>query len=370
MISPGSALHQDISSRTGVLLINLGTPDAPTPEALRPYLKQFLSNPRVIELPQWLWWPILNGIILNTRPKKSAEKYAQVWMPEGSPLKVHTARQTRLLQDFLGKRLHSALVVQYAMNIGNPSVAEMLECFREQGCDRLLVLPLYPQYAASSTASAFDEIFAQLAKLRNIPAVRTVKHYHDHPGYIAALANNVRDHWARAGRPDKLVMSFHGIPRASVDKGDPYQDECRKTGLLLAEALELDANQYQLCFQSRFGRAEWLRPYTADTLEQLGRQGTRRIDVVCPGFVSDCLETLEEIAMEGKNIFIQAGGHEFHYIPCLNERDDWIHALGDITLANLQGWMGPGFEEKGSDKDGEVIGLSQGEASPTDKNAD
>ncbi|ODT78954.1 MAG: ferrochelatase [Nitrosomonadales bacterium SCN 54-20] len=370
MISPESAPHPDVSSQIGVLLINLGTPDAPTPEALRPYLKQFLSNPRVIELPQWLWWPILNGIILNTRPKKSAEKYAQVWMPEGSPLKVHTARQTRLLQDFLAKRLHSAPVVQYAMSIGSPSVAEMLERFRKQGCDRLLVLPLYPQYAASSTASAFDEIFAQLAKLRNIPAVRTVKHYHDHPGYIAALANNVGDYWARAGRPDKLVMSFHGIPRSSVDKGDPYQDECRKTGLLLAEALELDVNQYQLCFQSRFGRAEWLRPYTADTLEQLGRQGTRRIDVVCPGFVADCLETLEEIAMEGKNIFIEAGGHQFHYIPCLNERDDWIHALGDITLANLQGWMSPGFEDKGSGKDEEVIALSQAEASPTGKNVD
>jgi ferrochelatase len=373
LISPEPASPQGASSQTGVLLINLGTPEAPTPEALRPYLKQFLSNPRVIELPRWLWWPILNGIILNTRPKKSAEKYAQVWMPEGSPLKVHTARQTRLLQEFLAKRLHPAAapVVQYAMSIGSPSAVEMLERFREQGCDQLLVLPLYPQYAASSTASAFDEVFAQLAKLRNIPAVRTVKHYHDHPGYIAALANNVRDHWAKAGRPDKLVMSFHGIPRSSVDKGDPYQDECRKTGLLLAEALELDVSQYQICFQSRFGRAEWLKPYTADTLEQLGRQGTRRIDVVCPGFVSDCLETLEEIAMEGKAIFIQAGGHQFHYIPCLNERDDWIHALGDITLANLQGWAGLGFaDKKGSGKDEEVITLSQGGASAPDKNVD
>ena len=371
MTSPEPASHQDAPSQTGVLLINLGTPDAPTPEALRPYLKQFLSNPRVIELPRWLWWPILNGIILNTRPKKSAEKYAQVWMPEGSPLKVYTARQTRLLQDFLAKRLHPAPVVQYAMSIGSPSVAEMLERFREQGCVRLLVLPLYPQYAASSTASAFDEVFAQLAKLRNIPAVRTVKHYYDDPGYIAALANNVRDHWARAGRPDKLVISFHGIPRSSVDKGDPYQDECRKTGLLLAEALELDANQYQLCFQSRFGRAEWLRPYTADTLEQLGRQGTRRIDVVCPGFVSDCLETLEEIAMEGKTIFIQAGGHEFHYIPCLNERNDWIHALGGITLENLQGWTSPDFADQiDSGKDEEAVALSQGQTCAIAKSVD
>ena len=340
MISPEPAYRHGNPTQTGILLVNLGTPDAPTAQALRPYLKQFLSNPRVVEIPQWAWWPILNGVILNTRPKKSAEKYAQIWMPEGSPLKVHTARQTRLLRDILEKRTKPVPMVEYAMSIGNPSIAEVLGQMKQHGCERILVLPLYPQYAASSTASAFDEVFAQLKTMRNTPAIRTVKHYHDHPGYIAALAQNVRDYWMTSGKPDKLVMSFHGVPRFTLDKGDPYHCECQKTGRLLAEMLELDAAEYQICFQSRFGRAEWLSPYTALTLEQLGKQNTRRVDVVCPGFVSDCLETLEEIAMEGKAIFIQAGGHEFHYIPCLNERDDWINALADIALTNLHGWLG------------------------------
>ncbi|SFN81905.1 ferrochelatase [Nitrosospira briensis] len=351
MISPEPAYQHGAPSQTGILLVNLGTPDAPTAQALRPYLKQFLSNPRVVEIPRWAWWPILNGIILNTRPKKSAEKYAQIWMPEGSPLKVHTIRQTQLLRDVLAERVQPAPILEYAMSIGNPSIAEVMRGMKEHGCDHILVLPLYPQYASSSTASAFDEVFAQLGKMRNVPAIRTVKHYHDHPGYITALAQNITDYWAKTGRPDKLVMSFHGVPRITLDQGDPYHCECQKTGRLLAEALELNAGEYQICFQSRFGRAEWLSPYTAVTLEQLGKEKTRRIDVVCPGFVSDCLETLEEIAMEGKAIFTQAGGQEFHYIPCLNERDDWIQALADIALANLQGWMGVGHSgEKSSEE--------------------
>lgn len=340
LTSPELACQHGTPTQTGILLVNLGTPDAPTAQALRPYLKQFLSNPRVVEIPQWAWWLILNGVILNTRPKKSAEKYAQIWMTEGSPLKVHTVRQTRLLRDLLEERTQPAPMVEYAMSVGNPSIAEVLGRMRQYGCERILLLPLYPQYAASSTASAFDEVFAQLRKMRNTPAIRTVKHYHDHPGYIAALAQNVRDYWMKNDKPDKLVMSFHGVPRFTLEKGDPYHCECQKTGRLLAEMLELHAGEYQICFQSRFGRAEWLTPYTSVTLEELGKQNTRRIDVVCPGFVSDCLETLEEIAMEGKAIFIQAGGHEFHYIPCLNEREDWIKALADIALTNLQGWLG------------------------------
>ncbi len=339
MITPEPAYQHGTLGQTGILLINLGTPDAPTPQALRPYLKQFLSNPRVIEIPQWIWWPILNVIILNTRPKKSAEKYAQIWMPEGSPLQVYTARQTSLLRIKLAERIQAVPLIKYAMSIGNPSIGAMLQEMKEQGCERILIFPLYPQYAASSTASAFDEVFAQLGRMRNVPALRTIKHYHDHPAYIAALAQNVLDHWMNAGRPGKLVMSFHGIPRSSLDKGDPYHCECQKTGRLLAEALELDANQYQICFQSRFGRAEWLRPYTAATLEQLGKERIGRVDVICPGFVSDCLETLEEIAIEGKAIFMQAGGGEFNYIPCLNERDDWLEALADIAIENLQGWL-------------------------------
>lgn len=326
-------------NRTGVLLVNLGTPDAPTAQALRPYLKEFLSNPRVIEVPRVIWWPILHGFILPFRPKASAEKYAKIWMPEGSPLKVHTERQTKLLREALQARLNNPPMVEYAMNIGKPSVATILNNMREQGCERILVIPLFPQYAASSTAAAMDNVFTALSRMRNQPAIRSVKQYHDVPAYIAALTHNVRDYWDTHGRPDKLIISFHGTPRSSLDKGDPYHCACQKTGRLLAETLALDANQYVVCFQSRFGKAKWLTPYTAVTLEQLGKSQTQRVDVICPGFVSDCLETLEEIAIEGRNTFIQAGGKEFHYIPCLNERNDWIQALADITCTHLQGWL-------------------------------
>ncbi|MDP1934274.1 MAG: ferrochelatase [Nitrosomonas sp.] len=325
--------------RTGVLLINLGTPDAPTAQALRPYLKEFLSNPRVIEIPRLIWWPILHGFILPFRPKASAEKYAKIWMPEGSPLKVHTERQTTLLREALQTRLQNPPIVEYAMNIGKPSVATVMAKMQAQGCERILVIPLFPQYAASSTAAAMDNVFSVLNRMRNLPSIRTVKQYHDHPGYIAALAQNVRDYWDAHGRPDKLIISFHGTPRASLDKGDPYHCACQKTGRLLAEALALESSQYSVCFQSRFGRAKWLTPYTAATLEQLGKEQTQRVDVICPGFVSDCLETLEEIAIEAKNTFTQSGGKEFHYIPCLNERSDWIQALADITCTHLQGWL-------------------------------
>jgi ferrochelatase len=342
---PEPAYQHGTLAKTGILLINLGTPEAPTGAALRPYLKEFLSDPRVVEIPRAIWWLILNGIILNTRPKKSAEKYAQIWTTEGSPLKVHTERQAKLLKGTLGERIKSPVVVEYAMRYGNPSVASVLGKLKEQGCDRILVLPLYPQYAASSSGTAFDAVFQSLTSMRNMPAVRTVKHYHDHPGYIAAMAQNVRDYWQQNGRPDKLVMSFHGVPKFSLDKGDPYHCECQKTGRLLAEALGLSAQQYQITFQSRFGRAEWLQPYTAATLEALGKAGTGRVDVVCPGFVADCLETLEEIAMEVKAGFLNAGGKEFHYIPALNERSDWIAALTDIALEHLQGWVSPEWDQ-------------------------
>ncbi|MEK7779850.1 MAG: ferrochelatase [Pseudomonadota bacterium] len=329
--------HGD-ASQIGILLINLGTPNAPTAEALRPYLKEFLSNPRVIEVPRVIWWPILYGFILPFRPKKSAEKYAKIWLPEGSPLKVHTERQAKLLREALQVHYKNVPLVEYAMNIGEPSIATVLEKMQQQGCDRILVLPLFPQYAASSTAAAIDGVFAVLARMRNQPALRTIKHYHDHPGYIAALAQNIRDYWGLYDRPDKLIISFHGTPRANLDKGDPYHCYCQKTGRLLAEALQLADDQYQVCFQSRFGKAQWLMPYTSDTLIALGKHGVERVDVVCPGFVSDCLETLEEIAIEGKDLFIRAGGQEFHYIPCLNERADWIQALVDITREHLAGW--------------------------------
>lgn len=326
------------SPRIGILLLNLGTPDAPTAPALRRYLKQFLSDRRVVEIPRAVWWLILNGIILNTRPRKSAEKYAQIWTKDGSPLLVHARKQATLLQGFLGVRGVS-VEVEFGMRYGNPSTASALERLKAGNCDRILVIPLYPQYAASSTASALDAVWAALQHTRNVPEIRTVRHYHDHPAYIAALAASVRQHWTVHGRPDKLLISFHGIPRKSLERGDPYHCECHRTGLLLAEALGLESGQYQICFQSRFGRAEWLKPYLAPTLVQLGKQKTGRVDVVCPGFSSDCLETLEEIAMKGKATFLNAGGGEYHYIPALNEREDWIHTLADIAEQHLQGWL-------------------------------
>ena len=329
---------------TAILLINLGTPDAPTAPAVRRYLKEFLSDPRVVEIPKALWWPILNGIILNLRPKKSARKYAAIWTTEGSPLKVHTEKQTKLLRGFLGEAGHN-VVVDYAMRYGKPSIPDVMSRLKAGNCKRILLLPLYPQYAASTTATAMDAAFAWTRRTRNLPELRVVRSFADDPGYIAALAASVREHWQRSGQPGdsyRLVMSFHGVPRATLEKGDPYHCECQKTGRLLAEALGLEANRYQICFQSRFGRAEWLQPYTASTLADLGKRGIGRVDVLCPGFPADCLETLEEIAMEGKATFLGAGGGEFNYIPCLNERDDWIRALAKIAVTHLQGWATTG----------------------------
>ncbi|MEQ6290415.1 ferrochelatase [Vogesella sp. GCM10023246] len=324
--------------KTGVLLLNLGTPEAPTAKALRPYLKQFLSDRRVVEIPRAIWWLILNGIILNVRPKKSAEKYASIWSKEGSPLLVHTRKQASLLKGLLGMQ-GQQVMVEFAMRYGNPSVEDVIQKMRAAGMERLLVLPLYPQYAASSSGTAHDAVFRTLLKMRNMPELRTIRHYHDHPGYIAALAASVREHWQKNGRGDKLVMSFHGVPRYTLDKGDPYHCECMKTGRLLAEALELSSDDYVVSFQSRFGKAEWLKPYTFDVLSSLAKQGVGRIDTICPGFAGDCLETLEEIAMEGKELFLTSGGKEYRYIPCLNERPDWIAAMAELVTANLGGWI-------------------------------
>lgn len=328
------------AEKTAVLLINLGTPEAPTAKAVKPYLREFLSDPRVVEIPKPIWWLILNGIILNTRPKKSAAKYASIWMPEGSPLKVHTEHQTLLLQDALNKKMQGTpLLVAYAMRYGNPSIASVLAKLKALNCQRILLVPLYPQYAASATGTAIDAVAAEIQKMRNMPALRTIKHFHDDAAYIRTTAQNIRDYWTLHGRPDKLVMSFHGVPRYTLEKGDPYHCECLKSGRLIAEELGLNKEQYTISFQSRFGKAEWVKPYTTATLIELGRQHTKRVDVVCPGFVSDCLETLEEIAQEGKEDFQHAGGGAYHYISCLNERPDWIQALGDLVMNNLHGWL-------------------------------
>lgn len=333
-------------TRIGILLINLGSPAAPTPDAVRAYLREFLSDPHVVEIPRLLWWWVLHLYVLRTRPTQSAARYAQVWLNDGSPLRVHTERQATLLRGYLGERVKYPVVIDYAMRYGKPSIADKLPELKAQNCDRLLLVPLYPQYSASTTATAFAVAFDSLSRMRNVPAVRTVRDFHDHPGYISALAQNVRDYWMKSGRPDRLIVSFHGVPRATLDKGDPYHCECQKTGRLLADALVLKTGQYQIAFQSRFGRAEWLQPYTVDVLTQLGKQKVARVDVVCPGFVSDCLETLEEIAIEGKTAFIQAGGREFNFIPCLNERNDWMQALTDIVLTHLLGWTAASSAEE------------------------
>jgi ferrochelatase len=337
---PEPVYRHGTAAKTGVLLINLGTPEAPSTPAVRRYLKEFLSDPRVVEIPRAIWWLILNGIILNVRPKKSAEKYASVWTPDGSPLKVHTERQAKMLRGFLGAGGHHVLV-HYAMRYGQPSIPVTLSRLKAEGCTRILLLPLYPQYSSSTTATAFDAASAWAASIRNQPEIRTIRSFADDPGYIEALASSVRQHWMANGHPTtsyRLIMSFHGVPRYTLDKGDPYHCECHKTGRLLAEALNLTTDDYQICFQSRFGRAQWLQPYTAPTLAGLGKQGVQRVDVICPGFPADCLETLEEMAIEGKAEFIKSGGKDYRYIPCLNERDEWIHALSKLAATHLQGW--------------------------------
>jgi len=301
---------------------------------------------RVVEIPRFIWCWILHFIILVVRPKKSAAKYAQVWTPEGSPLLAHAQKQTQLLRTFLAQKINSPFAVELGMSYGNPSMKSAIDKLRAQHCDRILVFPLYPQYAASSTASALDAVWRVLLKTRNMPAIRTIRHYHDHPAYIAALAQSVRAHWDANGKPNKLVMSFHGLPKFHLMKGDPYHCKCYKTARLLAEALGLEKDTFIVAFQSRFGKQEWLKPYLASTLEQLGKAKTKRIDVICPGFSSDCLETLEEIAMEGKVIFTLAGGGEYHYIPALNENEAWMTAMTTIALENLQGWVSEDWDQE------------------------
>jgi ferrochelatase len=324
-------------ARTAVLFCNLGTPDEPTAPAVRRYLAEFLGDARVVEIPKLVWWLILHGIILRVRPAKSAAKYAAIWTREGSPLKVWTQKQALLLQGWLGQSGH-LVTVRYAMRYGNPSIASQLSELKAQGVTRVLVICAYPQYSGTTTASVFDAVYAWAAQTRHVPELRFVNHYHDHPGYIDALTKRISAYWQTNGRPNQLVMSFHGVPRRTLELGDPYHCECHKTGRLLAQALGLTKQQYTVTFQSRFGRAKWLEPYTQPTLEALGRAHADRVDVVCPGFTSDCLETLEEIAIEAKAAFLAAGGNEFHYIPCLNDSPEWIDALRAIALEHLQGW--------------------------------
>ena len=325
------------AARTAIVLCNLGTPDEATATALRRYLAEFLGDHRVVEIPKPIWWLILHGIILRTRPAKSAAKYASIWMPEGSPLKVWTDRQATLLRGYLGERGHQ-VTVRYAMRYGNPSIPAVLDELKAQGTTRVLIVPAYPQYSGTTTASVFDAVAHWGLKVRHLPELRFINRYHDDAGYIEALAKKVRAHWMHHGQADQLVMSFHGVPERTLQLGDPYHCECQKTARLLAERLGLAKDRYKLTFQSRFGKAKWLEPYTEPTLIALAQQGVKSVDVVCPGFTSDCLETLEEINMEAREAFLHAGGQAFNYIDCLNDSPDWIRALTALTERHLQGW--------------------------------
>jgi ferrochelatase len=334
---PEPAFRHGQPPRTAVLYVNLGTPDEPTAPALRRYLAEFLSDPRVVEIPRLVWWPILHGVILRTRPKQSAAKYASVWMPEGSPLAVWTARQAAALGQALAARGHHVRV-RHAMRYGNPSIASVMDELRAEGATRVLLIPAYPQYAAATTASISDKVLEWATQARRMPELRFVGEYHDDPGYIAALAARLRAHWAEHGRGDKLVLSFHGVPERSLHLGDPYHCQCHKTARLLAEALGLSRDQLVVTFQSRFGKAKWLEPYTEPTLEKLASDGVKRVDVMCPGFVADCLETLEEIAQEASEAYLAAGGERFDYVPCLNAEPVWNDALAALAERHLGGW--------------------------------
>ncbi|MCP4419405.1 MAG: ferrochelatase [Chloroflexi bacterium] len=331
----------DSAARVGVLLLNLGTPEAATAKALRPFLHQFLSDQRVIEYPAWLWKPILNGIILNVRPKKSAKLYQSIWTEDGSPLLVYSQNIANKLQTVLEKTWGDSLKVVLAMRYGNPSIKAGLEELRQANAQHVLVLPLFPQYSATTTATLYDEIFDVLKTWRWMPELRTVNSYHEHPLYIEALANQIRNFWVENGRSQKLLLSFHGIPRSYVEKGDPYYHFCQRSAQLIADALALEENEYQVCFQSRFGPEEWLQPYTDKTLEQWAQNSLSSVDTICPGFAVDCLETIEEMGQENRHIFLGNGGEQYQYIPCLNDGDDQIRLMLDLVRRNLWGWERP-----------------------------
>ena len=325
--------HPDIPApKIGLLLINLGTPNAPEPGAVKLYLREFLSDPRVVEIPQLVWQPILRGIILNTRPKKSAHAYRQVWMEEGSPLAVYTRRQAAALAGAFGPEV----IVDHAMRYGRPAIAERLDALKAEGCERILVAPLYPQYCAATTATAVDEVFRHLRHQRWLPAVRTLPPYHDDPAYIDALAASLRTSLAALDfEPEALIASFHGMPQRTLELGDPYHCHCRKTARLLADAL---GRPLEVAFQSRFGRARWLEPATDKVLAALPGKGVRKVAIFAPGFSSDCLETLEELAIRGRETFLGAGGTDFAYLPCLNDSAEGTAMLRALLARELEGW--------------------------------
>ncbi|SEH04627.1 ferrochelatase [Candidatus Venteria ishoeyi] len=327
---------------TGILLCNLGSPEAPTAKAVRRYLAEFLSDPRIVEMPRWLWKLVLHGIILRTRPRRVAKNYQKIWTPTGSPLLNISRRQLALLQQQLAPTETSTLKFALGMSYGKPALSDALESLRAANAQRIIVLPLYPQYASATTGATWDGITQVLKSWRWIPELHFISHYHDHPLYIQALVDAIKDYWAQHGRPDKLLFSFHGIPKETMLAGDPYFCESQKTARLVAEQLAQQLEQqvawqldWSVTFQSRFGPKEWLQPYTDHTLQALGKAGCKRVDVICPGFAADCLETLEEINEENRGYFLQAGGEAFHYIPALNDNPSHIKALAAVLSPYL-----------------------------------
>lgn len=323
----------------GVLLTNLGTPDAPTPEALRKYLREFLWDRRVVNVPRLIWWLILNFWILRVRPAKSAALYRKVWTPQGSPLLVLTQQLALKIHSELSRQLGAAVPVAVGMRYGTPAIADAIEALQKKGCRRILVLPLYPQYAAATTASTFDAVSSALKSCVTLPDIRFVLSYHDQPEYVAAVAQSIRDVRSQAGATAKILFSFHGLPRTSVTSGDPYFFECHATARLVAANLGLADDAWQVAFQSRFGKEEWLKPYAAEALRELAKKNDRAVDVVCPGFAVDCLETLEEMAKENRAVFMDAGGQLYRYIPALNDSDAHAGALAAIALRRATGWL-------------------------------
>lgn len=330
--------RHDAPDSLGVLLVNLGSPDAPTTAAVRRYLAEFLWDPRVVEIPRPLWWLILHGVVLRTRPGKSAHAYQRVWTDDGSPLLVISRAQARAIQVMLTARYGERVKVALAMRYGNPSIQAGLAELRAAQARRIVVLPLYPQYSAATTGTVFDAVTGELETWRWVPELRFITHYYDDEAYIAALTNSIREHWALRGQAERLLMSFHGMPKRTLQLGDPYFCHCQKTARLVAERLELSPERWQLTFQSRFGRAEWLQPYTDKTLREWAKTGIKHVDVICPGFAADCLETLEEIAMQNKETFLAEGGTRLHYIPALNDRPDHMAALTSLVGRHIQGW--------------------------------
>lgn len=338
-------------ARAGLLLVNLGTPEAPTAKALRPYLKQFLGDPRVIEVPRPIWWLILNGIILPFRAPKSAKAYAEVWTEQGSPLLANSLRLVDKLKTDIQRELPDVSLA-LAMSYGKPSIQAALEQFKAENVQRLLVLPLYPQYSATTTAPVFDQVTRWMQGQRWFPELRFINDYYREAAWQQAIADSIADFQKDHGQPDKLLFSFHGIPKRNLLAGDPYYCHCQFSARQIAERLGLKESQWLASFQSRLGRAEWLKPYTDQTLEELGKSGVKQLQVVCPGFSIDCLETLEEIAMEGKEEFIKAGGEDLKYIPCLNDSDAHVAALSALYRRHGQGW--PEFEGRCAEPEAQV----------------